>query len=78
MAKAKKQSKKKFQSEPKYMSVTEAAHELSMTKTTASRIFDEAAADGVTLLQFDRSRRIDRKAFWVWIKKNKDISVQND
>ena len=75
MARSKKQITKKFQGEPKYMSVIEAAFELQVSETIASRFFDEAAADGVELLQFNRSKRVNRKGFWAWIQKNRDISV---
>ena len=77
MGRSKKQIEKKFQNEPQYISAAEAAYELRISETAASTFFDEAAADGVTLLQFKRSKRANRKQFWAWVLKNRDVSVSN-
>jgi len=75
MGRSKKQIAKKFQNEPQYLAVVEAAYELRISESAASKFFDEAAADGVTLLQFARSKRVSRKEFWAWVLKNKFQSV---
>ena len=77
MGRSKKQIEKKFQGEPKYLSAAETAYELRISESAASTFFDEAAADGITLLQFKRSKRVNRKEFWAWVLKNKDVSVSN-
>ena len=77
MGRSKKQIEKKFKTEPKYLSAAEAAYELRISESAASTFFDEAAADGITLLQFKRSKRVNRKEFWAWVLKNRDVSVSN-
>jgi len=62
----------------KYLTLKEAAYELQVSTGRVSRFFDEAAADGVELLQDRNFKRIDRSAFWDWLKNNKDVSASRD
>ena len=78
MARSKKQMQANREREPTFLSVEDAAFELSMSAGSVSYLFDEAAADGVTLIQFKRAKRIERKPFWLWLSKNKNVAVASN
>ena len=75
MARSKKQMQANHEREPTYLSVEDAAFELSLSAASVSYLFDEAAADGVDLIQLKRAKRVKRVDFWNWINKNKNVAV---